>query len=131
MGRKTRELAHSISITEADTYDIATVLLIVHQASVQPNELLVLSDHRKVVLLEFGQRGLKKRIIIISDCDNGLARPTLVCTVNLTLSRSLNASEMSTTSEVSDRSIVSLRGCNRQKDDQMVKRWNSKIENWS
>lgn len=46
---------------------------------------------------------------------------TFVWTVNLTLSRSLSASDMSTNNDVSERSIVSLRGCLKRKK-------NSKLE---
>ena len=43
------------------SYDVSCVVFILHKRVVQPDELLVLSNHRELVLLEVRQRALWKQ----------------------------------------------------------------------
>lgn len=46
------------SVSACGSYDVSSVLFVLHKRVVQPDELFVLSDHRELVLLEVGQRAL-------------------------------------------------------------------------
>ena len=86
-------------------------LLVVHEAVVQPHKLIVLPQAGELCLLEGLQSGLRGTGVVHGHHKLQTA-PTLVCTVNLTFSCSLRASEMSTIREVSvSRSTVSDLGC--------------------
>ena len=98
------------------THNNSSIFLIIDESVVKPYKLLVLSHHCKVRLLEHFQRRLEQTHTQSKLChSNHITRVlhicTLVCTVNLTLSCSLRASDISTTSDVSNsRSTVPERG---------------------
>lgn len=98
------------------SHNVSCVIFILDKGVVKPDELFMLSDHRELILLEVGQcalcvRGWKDQSmnykltkainLITCVARKKMGKQTLVWTVNLTLSLSLRASEMSTWSMAS------------------------------